>query len=147
MSQFDIRSRSREVTCQAKHVILHISRYVWARETHWGHPQRSISVQKTNVASYHPERPVGEVIGSKLHTGHREWPNLRISWDNKHVLTLTFGKRHMMIFLLPCNGEASELTWPQITEIKIHRYTFYTDALTTPESFILILKTVVMAKS
>ena len=43
MSKFDLRSRSHEVKCRAKYAILHISRCVFQRETHWAHPQRSVS--------------------------------------------------------------------------------------------------------
>ena len=34
----------------------------------------------TILTSYDLERPEGEVIGSKTHTGHRKWPNIRTSY-------------------------------------------------------------------
>ena len=54
--------------------------------------------QKTNVTSYDLEWPEGEVIGSKLHMGHREGPNVWISWDKWHVSMSTFGKNGIWTF-------------------------------------------------
>ena len=56
-----------------------ISRGVYARE-HIGTIPSALSVfyqkleTKTYFTSYEVERPEGQVIGLKLHTGYRQWP-------------------------------------------------------------------------
>ena len=77
--------------------ILHIIRSVYARETHWDHSQRSISILskvtgKTRVWPHMTSNGQGEVIESKLHTGHWDWAYVRISWEKLPILTGTFGK-------------------------------------------------------
>ena len=75
--------------------------------------------QKTSLASYDLEWP-GEAIGLKLCIGHREWLNIRISWDIWYAPTRT-RMNGVRIFSFPYNGEVTKLTWPKV---KIPRYRF-----------------------
>ena len=57
------------------------------REKHIGMKLSALSifyqhlVAKTSMTSQDLKWPEGEVIGQKLHMVHREWPNIKISWN------------------------------------------------------------------
>ena len=69
-------------------------------------------------------RKRGQLVKTAVHMDRREWPNIRISWDILPFLLALSGKRHLNIFHLPYNAQVSEMTWPQVIEIKIPRCKF-----------------------
>ena len=109
-----------------------ISRCVYAGETHWDHSQRSISIlskvrgETMNLTSWprmtrRRSRCVKTAHGSlKVAQYLQEYLEI-----NSTFPLVPSKKRHLNIFPLPYNGQVQEMSWPQVTDIEIPRYTFY----------------------
>ena len=63
-------------------------------------------------------------FGAKRHTVIQSAPIYKCIEINSTFLLVPSKKRHLNIFPLPYNDFISEMTWPQVTEIEIPRYTF-----------------------
>ena len=108
--------------------MLHISRCVCARETHWDHPQRSISILSKNrgktrmwphmTSNDLKEKSSGQNCIRVTERGLM-YEYLDINSKFPLVLSKKTAYEHLPIAY---NGEASESTWSQVTEIKIPRY-------------------------
>ena len=111
--------------------MLHICRCVSVRETRENQPQCSSLILskvigKKNAFDFiRPRMPrrrdhgVKPIYGSSR-VAWRESILIHVGWFPSYVRN----KKHFKIFPLPYNGLVRKLTWPEVTEIKIPRYTF-----------------------
>ena len=121
-AKFDLKPRSREiVVTQVGHVACHSMRL--GKRNSLGPTHCSISIlskvigKKTHLTSYDLERPEGEVMGSNLYMGHREWPDMRQSWDFQYDLPPTFEIKCIWTFS-QCLITAWSENWPDLRSLK-----------------------------
>ena len=78
---------------------------------------KSYRQKKTHLTSYDLEWPEGEVMGSNLYMGHREWPDMRQSWDIQYDLPPTFEIKCIWTFS-HCLITVWSENWPDLRSLK-----------------------------
>ena len=110
--------------------MLHISRCVSARQTQWAQPHCSISIlSKVRGRKNAFDLSWPRMTQRRGHWVKSTYGSSRVAWDKTILrylawyLSYFWNKKHLIIFPLPYNGLVRKLTRPQVTEIKIPRYT------------------------
>ena len=117
-----------KVTCCSRYVMLHIRRCISTRQAqrHQVHVCSSFQSWATSKNCRWPRLATDD-----LYEGHRvkfaPGSSTILKYNSIHdkMIGSDAYRRDLAFFPLPYNGEVTKLTWPQVTEIKNPRYTFW----------------------